>query len=172
MTTGQNSNSMAAGPPFVVGMWRSGTSLLYALLNQNPHVGLMYESDMLTLSPLFILPRKSSWWLNKVDSWNNALSRHKIDAAAIDPNITDLPNAFRAVAQQYAAAKGATVWGCKSPTYYDCMNQFAGCIRRRSSSSSGAIPPTCSAASFAPQKKPRGSPAPAWISAPCSATAA
>lgn len=116
---------MAAGPLFVVGMWRSGTSLLYALLNQNPQIGLMYESDMLTLSPLFLVPRKSEWWLNKVDSWNGALTRHKIDPAAIDKNITDLPNAFRAVAQQYAQAKGATVWGCKSPTYYDCMNQFA-----------------------------------------------
>ncbi len=118
-------NAMAPGPLFVVGMWRSGTSLLYALLNQNPRIGLMYECDMLTLSPLFLIPRKSSWWLNKVDAWNGALSRHKIDAACIDPNITDLPNAFRAVAQQYAAHKGATVWGCKSPTYYDCMNQFA-----------------------------------------------
>lgn len=118
-------SAMASGPLFVVGMWRSGTSLLYALLNQNPRIGLMYECDMLTLSPLFLIPRKSAWWLNKVDSWNGALSRHKIDPSAIDPNITDLPNAFRAVAQQYAKAKGATVWGCKSPTYYDCMNQFA-----------------------------------------------
>ncbi len=120
------SGTMAPGPLFVVGMWRSGTSLLYALLNQNPRIGLMYECDMLTLSPLFLIPRKSAWWLNKVDSWNGALSRHKIDPATIDPNITDLPNAFRAVAQQYAKTKGATVWGCKSPTYYDCMNQFAG----------------------------------------------
>jgi len=107
-------------------MWRSGTSLLYALLNQHPQIGLMYESDMLTLAPLFYIPRKSSWWLNKVDSWNGALTRHKIDPAAIPADITDLPNAFRAVAQQYAGKKGATVWGCKSPTYYDSMNQFAG----------------------------------------------
>jgi len=118
-------STMAAGPLFVVGMWRSGTSLLYALLNQNPQIGLMYECDMLTLSPLFFIPRKSAWWLNKVDSWNGALTRHKIDATKVDPNITDLPNAFRAVAQQYASHKGATIWGCKSPTYYDCMNQFA-----------------------------------------------
>lgn len=116
---------MRGGPLFVVGMWRSGTSLLYALLNQHPDIGLMYECDMLTLSPLFVIPRKSSWWLKKVDSWNGALTRHKIDPSAIPENITDLPNAFRAVAQQYAGKKGATVWGCKSPTYFDCMNQFA-----------------------------------------------
>ncbi len=116
---------MRDGPLFVVGMWRSGTSLLYALLNQHPQIGLMYESDMLTLSPLFLVPRKSSWWLNKVDAWNGALSRHKIDSTTIPEDITALPDAFRAVAQQYAAKKGAMVWGCKSPTYYDCMTQFA-----------------------------------------------
>jgi LPS sulfotransferase NodH len=117
--------SMRSGPLFVVGMWRSGTSLLYALLNQHPDIGLMYESDMLVLKPLFMIPRKSKFWLRKVDAWNNALSRHKIDAAAIDPDITDLPNAFRAVAEQYAGKKGATVWGCKSPTYYDYMTQLS-----------------------------------------------
>jgi len=120
-----NSGAMSAGPLFVVGMWRSGTSLLYALLNQHPQIGLMYESDMLTLSPLFWLPRKSAWWLNKVDSWNGALTRHQIDPAAIPENISDLPGAFRAVAQQYARKKGATVWGCKSPSYYDCMTELA-----------------------------------------------
>jgi LPS sulfotransferase NodH len=119
------STPMSAGPVFVVGMWRSGTSLLYALLNQHPEIGLMYESDLLTLSSLFLLPRKSSWWLNKVDSWNGALTRHKIDSSAIPENITDLPGAFRAVAQQYAGKKGATVWGCKSPSYYDSMTQLS-----------------------------------------------
>jgi hypothetical protein len=117
--------SMSPGPLFVVGMWRSGTSLLYALLNQHPQVGLMYESDFALLSPLFVLPRKSSSWIPKVDSWNGALTRHKIDATGIPENTVGLPNAFRAVAEQYAQKKGATVWGCKSPNYYDCMNQLA-----------------------------------------------
>ncbi len=120
----QNSR-MSAGPLFVVGMWRSGTSLLYALLNQHPQIGLMYESDMALLSSLFLLPHKSSWWLYKVDSWNGALARHKIDSAAIPENISDLPGAFTAVAQQYARKQGATVWGCKSPNYYDCMAELA-----------------------------------------------
>jgi hypothetical protein len=119
------SESMSPSPVFVVGMWRSGTSLLYALLNQHPQIGLMYESDFPLLAPLFVLPRKSSSWIPKVDSWNGALTRHKIDTAGIPENTIGLPNAFRAVAQQYARQKGATVWGCKSPSYYDCMNQLA-----------------------------------------------
>lgn len=121
----QNSQAMSAGPLFVVGMWRSGTSLLYALLNQHPQIRLMYESDLPLLTPLFLFGRKSSWWLHKFDAWNGALTRHSIDADAIDDNITDLPGGFRAIAQQYAAKKGATIWGCKSPNYYDCMNQLA-----------------------------------------------
>src|SRR6266478_1433812 len=102
----QNSEQMSAGPLFVVGMWRSGTSLLYALLNQHPQIGLMYESDLPLLSSLFLLRRRSSWWLNKVDSWNGALTRHKIEPALIPENISDLPGAFSAVAQQYARKKG------------------------------------------------------------------
>ncbi len=125
-TSGQTSAPMNPGPLFVVGMWRSGTSLLYALLNQHPQIGLMYESDFPLLSPVFLLPRKSSSWIPKVDSWNGALTRHKIDTAGIPENTVGLPNAFREVAQQYARKKGATVWGCKSPNYYDCMNQLAG----------------------------------------------
>ncbi len=123
--SGQPVGSMSSGPVFVVGMWRSGTSLLYALLNQHPQIGLMYESDFPLLSPLFFLPRKSSSWIPKVDSWNGALTRHKIDSASIPENTVGLPNAFREVAKQYARKKGATVWGCKSPNYYDCMNQLA-----------------------------------------------
>jgi hypothetical protein len=125
MSAAQNQTAMNAGPLFVVGMWRSGTSLLYALLNQHPQIGLMYESDLPLLAPLFLLGRKSKWWLTKFDSWNGALTRHKIDAAAIDPDINDLPRGFSAIAQQYAAKTGATVWGCKSPNYYDCMKQLA-----------------------------------------------
>lgn len=124
-STSQSPGPMSRGPVFVVGMWRSGTSLLYALLNQHPQIGLMYESDFPLLSSLFVLPRKSSSWIRKVDSWNGALTRHKIDAAAIPEDTVGLPNAFRAVAQQYAKKKGATIWGCKSPNYYDCMNPLA-----------------------------------------------
>jgi hypothetical protein len=125
MTEALQPETMSPGPLFVVGMWRSGTSLTYALLNQHPQIGLMYESDLPLLTPLFFIPRKTSWWVNKVDSWNQSLTRHKIDPTQIPDDITDLPNAFRAVAQQYARKKGATIWGCKSPSYYDCMNQLA-----------------------------------------------
>jgi hypothetical protein len=115
---------MAPGPLFVVGMWRSGTSLTYALLNKHPQIKLMYESDLALLWPIFLVPRKSPEWLAKWDSWNGALARHKIDQDAIPRDISDPAGAFQAVAEQYARKKGATVWGCKSPTYYDSMTRL------------------------------------------------
>ena len=121
----QNCGPMSPGPLFVVGMWRSGTSLLYALLNQHPQIGLMYESDFFLLTTLFSLPRRNGTWIAKLDSWNGALTRHKIDTASLPGDVADMPGAFCAVAQQYAKKRGATVWGCKSPNYYDCMNKLA-----------------------------------------------
>jgi hypothetical protein len=35
-----------ANPVFVVGVFRSGTSLLYDLLNQHPQAALMYECNV------------------------------------------------------------------------------------------------------------------------------
>src|SRR5260370_20945350 len=116
---------MSPGPVFVVGMWRSGTSLLYALLNQHPQIGLMYESDFPLLPSLFLLPRKSSSWIPKVDSWNGALTRHKIDAAAIPEDTVGLPNALRAVAQQYASKQVPTTSGWHSPTQHACSHPSA-----------------------------------------------
>jgi protein-tyrosine sulfotransferase len=119
---------MREAPLFVVGMWRSGTSLLYALLNQHPQIALLYESDLLTLKPVFSLGRKTGWWMPKIEAWNRALTRHQIDGQRIDPGIRDMAGAFRAVAGQYAQRKGATVWGCKSPNYYDQLPALADCF--------------------------------------------
>ena len=121
----RSAGAMAPGPLFVIGMWRSGTSLLYALLNQHPQIGLMYESDFFLLTTLFSLPRRRGWWMEKLDSWNGALTRHKIDIASLPGDVSNMPSAFRSVAQQYAASRGATIWGCKSPNYYDRMTQLA-----------------------------------------------
>ncbi len=116
---------MRSAPLFVIGMWRSGTSLLYALLNQHPHIGLMYESDMRCSSRCSSFQSKSSWWLNKVDAWNGALTRHKIDPTAIAPRHHGLTQCISCRRRAVRRKKGATVWGCKSPSYYDYMTQLA-----------------------------------------------
>jgi len=116
------SSTLRDGPLFVVGMFRSGTSLLYALLNQNPQIALMYEGDLAHLHSLFWFPTKTSRWLAKWNFWNGGPSRHKVDTSKLPANIADLKSAVREVYVEYARQKkGATIWGCKSPTYYDSI---------------------------------------------------
>src|SRR5271157_5175771 len=114
------SGQLADGPLFVVGMFRSGTSLLYALLNQHPQIALMYEGDLAHLPSLFWFPTDTRQWLTKWNFWNGAVSRHKIDINSLPSGVSDLQSAVREAYMAYARQKaGATIWGCKSPTYFD-----------------------------------------------------
>jgi hypothetical protein len=113
----------AEAPVFVVGIWRSGTSLLQVLLNQHPDIGLLYEGELPLLWPLFRSPSRASW-AARWDFWNGALSRHRIPLGAV-PEEKELPAAFAAVGQYYANQKGAQIWGCKSPNYFDLVPRLA-----------------------------------------------
>jgi hypothetical protein len=113
-------------PLFVVGMFRSGTSLLYALLNQHPQIALMYEGDLAHLQALFWVPRDTTRWLRRWEFWNTALARHKFDTSVIPDGIRDLHGAVQAVYTEYARQKkNAPVWGCKSPTYHDEVTRLS-----------------------------------------------
>jgi hypothetical protein len=113
-------------PLFVVGMFRSGTSLLYALLNQHPQIALMYEGDLAHLQALFWVPRDTTRWLKRWEFWNTALARHKFDTSVIPDGIRDLKTAVEAVYTEYARQKkGAVIWGCKSPTYHDEVTRLS-----------------------------------------------
>jgi protein-tyrosine sulfotransferase len=113
-------------PLFVIGMFRSGTSLLYALLNQHPQIALMYEGDLAHLQALFWIPRDTTRWLKRWEFWNTALARHKFDTSTIPDGIRDLKTAVEAVYTEYARQKkGAIIWGCKSPTYHDEVTRLS-----------------------------------------------
>jgi hypothetical protein len=109
----------APGPVFVVGMWRSGTSLLYTLLNQHPGIALMYEADLPLLRQLFGGSGSKADWLERWEFWNSALSRHRIDRQEIPHHVPDLPTAAEIAWKQYA---GAALYGEKSPNYYDSLH--------------------------------------------------
>lgn len=112
------------GPVFVVGLWRSGTSLLYTLLNQHPQVALTYESDLFLLRSLFRGGARPDW-LERWEFWNSAISRHQIDASALPAQIAGYPAAAELVWKQYAGGAGNVLYGDKSPNYYDSMQYMA-----------------------------------------------
>lgn len=116
---------LAAGPLFVVSMWRSGSSLLYALLNKHPQVNLMYEADLLLLRPVFLKPARFSDWAERWQFWNQAFERHGLDPGDVPAGVSDFRAAFETVHKEYARRKGAVIWGDKSPNYYDHLRAMA-----------------------------------------------
>ncbi len=111
-------------PLFVIGIWRSGTSLLYALLNQHPDIALLYEGEAALLRPAFWGGNKSDWQ-ERWNFWNGALERHTISTAQLPQTVPDLQTAYASVCQQYAATRGASHWGDKSPSYNSQLCQLA-----------------------------------------------
>lgn len=121
-----NGNEPCHVPPiFVVGVWRSGTTLLYALLNQHPDIRLMYESDLPVLWPVFWLPWMRKSWAEKWEYWNAGLSRHDLNSTQLTEPVTSLAQAMEIAGRTYTVAKGKRLWGCKSPTYYDRLTDLA-----------------------------------------------
>ncbi len=110
-------------PVFIVGVFRSGTSLLCSLLNQNPQIALMYEFDIWNF-PRPLLPlRFSRNWAERIEFYNQALSRHQMvserDLRGLHRIRTPL-DLYRAFGER----KGAAVSGEKSPFYCDRLEQL------------------------------------------------
>ena len=110
------------GPVFVVGIWRSGTSLLYSLLNQHPELSLMYESDLILLPGLFKDGRSRPDWKQRWDFLNTGYSRHQLETKDISDDQPDMATAIESIGRAYA---GDATWGCKSPSYYDRLEELA-----------------------------------------------
>jgi hypothetical protein len=110
-------------PLFVVGMWRSGTSLFYALLNQHPQIKLMYEDELPLLWPLFLGSSAKRDWPERWEFWNQALSRHKLNPEDLPREVSGLREACEATWAQYAP--DADIRGGKSPSYFDCLPRIA-----------------------------------------------
>ena len=112
-------------PVFVVGVFRSGTSLLCSLLNQNPKVALMYECDVYNIPRPLLGRRFKRNWAERIEFFNQALSRHRM----ISRNDFSRLNAIRTPPDLYRAfgdRKGAVVTGEKSPFYCSRLEQLHG----------------------------------------------
>jgi hypothetical protein len=109
-------------PLFVVGMWRSGTSLFYALLNQHRQISLLYEGDLPLLWPLFLGGKAKSDWRERWEFWNSAPTRHQIELRSLPRDVSTLREACETVWKQHA---GPAIGGCKSPSYFDMLPSLA-----------------------------------------------
>ena len=103
-------------PIFVIGCFRSGTSLLCSLLNQHPQIALMYECDVWNFPRPLLKQRFQRDWVVRMEFFNQSLSRHRLIAA----DKLDELAAIRTPMDLYRAfgkLKGAVVCGEKSPVY-------------------------------------------------------
>lgn len=106
-------------PLFVLSVWRAGSSLLYALLNQHSKIALLYEGDLPQLS-LYLSGRLSNGaWRERWEFWNQGPSRHSIAIESMPIRVSDVWEATRIVYQAVARRKQATFWGEKTPHWYD-----------------------------------------------------
>jgi len=110
-------------PVFVIGVFRSGTSLLCSILNQNPKIALMYECDVWNFPrPLLNLRFKRSW-AERIEFYNQALSRHRMIAQDKLQGLEQIRTPLD-LYWAFGERKGAVVSGEKSPFYCDRLEQL------------------------------------------------
>ncbi len=107
-----------SNPVFLVGVFRSGTSLLSSLLNQNPQIALMYEFDIWNFPRPLLNYRFRRNWAERIEFYNQALSRHRM-MQAHDPSALQTIHTPEDLYREFGARKGAAVSGEKSPFYCD-----------------------------------------------------
>lgn len=113
-------------PVFVIGIIRSGTTLLYALLNQHPQIALMFECGVLNFPKVFSKMRFKGNWLERQEFYNKALSRHHLifgNRLSGLEGVRTPDDLYRA----YSDGKKAAYFGEKAPSYCPRLRQLAGC---------------------------------------------
>ncbi len=109
-------SSLKTAPVFVVGPLRSGTSLLYALLNQHPEIALMYECDVWNFPRMFSNLRFRGDWKARLEFFSQPFSRHRLiygDSFRGLEHVRTPHDLYKT----FAEVRDARVFGEKSPFY-------------------------------------------------------
>jgi sulfotransferase family protein len=112
----ENGERLFPNPVFVVGVLRSGTSLLYALLNLHPQVALMYECDVWNFPEAFCRMRFKGDWLRRQEFYNQALSRHRLTFGGSLRGLENV-HAPEDLYRVFGEGKDKPLFGEKSPFY-------------------------------------------------------
>lgn len=126
MSNGNQKDLPHNSPVFVVGVFRSGTSLLCSILNQNPGLALMFECDVWNFPRPMLNARFRRNWAERIEFFNQALSRHQLVSEEDHSSLKNIRvplDLYRA----FGAKKGALVSGEKSPFYCDRLVQLHNC---------------------------------------------
>lgn len=100
---------------FVAGLPRSGTSLLYALLNKHPDIALMYEAEIHSMPGLAWTVWGGRRMYPRLDFWNGVMSRHRISAAEVPSTLQNAEGLARWCYQTVRERKSALWAGEKTP---------------------------------------------------------
>jgi hypothetical protein len=120
----KNGEPSHSSPVFVIGILRSGTSLLYALLNRHPLVALMYESEVWSFPESFCGMRFRGDWLRRQEFYNQALSRHRLifgDSLRGLERVQTPVDLYRV----FSESKDKPLFGEKSPFYCARLESLA-----------------------------------------------
>jgi hypothetical protein len=97
---------------------------LHAFLHSHPRIALMYEAEPFGLyapDPDYIFPED---WTARLEFFNQAFSRHRLDAMAL-PRKQPARECALGLFRTWAARKQATVMGGKSPIYHRYLPDIA-----------------------------------------------
>lgn len=124
MHISQNTAASGQRHLFVVGFYRSGTSLLYSLLNLHPQIKLVYEADILG-NPLL---SGSSWsgqdWWKTLDFFNACVRRHQLRPTPSWKQARTNQERADVLYHDYAGTEPLYL-GEKCPAYYNRLRYLA-----------------------------------------------